>query len=271
MAMENEYYRKANGAMAQYGNLRGYKTRAELAVDKTVAKAMTGSNGFNDGGAVNDIEEKPKKPAGNSGNGYVNNVDSTRDAYAKAIEEQNRILQEQRKLAEQQRRAAMDATISANNEAAEKSLREAYVANMLAKRNLPQQMKALGVSGGASETTLTDMDNTYMNNRFGIEEQRNDANAQARAAYNAGVAGDYSQYLTKAYELQGGLADNLARMGAASAVKPTAASRATGYNAKAVSGDNNEAMVGYLTRQYIKEGWSRDQIEKMLRQQGLLA
>lgn len=261
MAKATDYYRKANGTQAQYGNLRREKTPTELEADKDIAVAITsssaGSNGSNAGGAVS-------KGSG-SGSGSSGGA---RSAYARAIDEQNRLLLEQQELAEKQRRAAMEATIKANNKAANKSLREAYIANMLSKRNLPQQLKAIGVSGGASETTLADIENTYMNNRFGIEEQRNEANARARAAYDAGVAGDYSQYLAKAYELQGTIADNLKAAGTSTGT-PTARQQLNGYSAEAVSTDN-EAAVLYLTQQYIKEGWSREQIEKMLRQQGLI-
>ena len=66
---------------------------------------------------------------------------------------------------------------------------------MLANKNMPQQLKAMGVSGGATETTLADANNTYMNNRFGIEESRNDANAIARRDYDTGVNSDYVNYV----------------------------------------------------------------------------
>lgn len=172
-----------------------------------------------------EIEEvtTPKKTTSTGGGGSA-----TYNAYAAAIDEQNRLLREQQALAEKQRRAAMEATINANNQAADKSLKEAYVANMLSKRNLPQQLKALGISGGASETTLADIDNTYMNNRFGIEENRNDANMQARMAYDQGVAGDYSNYLAKAFELQGNLADK-AKASGGTTTKTKTADSVSGY------------------------------------------
>ena len=174
-----------------------------------------------------EIEEvvQPKKTTTSAGSGGGS---ATYNAYAAAIDEQNRLLREQQELAEKQRRAAMEATINANNQAADKSLKEAYVANMLSKRNLPQQLKALGISGGASETTLADIDNTYMNNRFGIEENRNDANLQARLAYDNGVAGDYSEYLSKAYELQGNLASK-AKASGGTTTKTKTADSVSGY------------------------------------------
>lgn len=101
----------------------------------------------------------------------------------------------QNEAAKKQREAVLNATLDTNNRAADKSLREAYIAYMLANKNMPQQLKALGVSGGATETTLADANNTYMNNRFGIEESRNDANAIARRDYDTGVNSDYVNYV----------------------------------------------------------------------------
>ena len=185
-------------------------------------------------------------------------------AYAAAIEKQNQLLQQQYALEEQQRRAAMEATINANNQAADKSLKEAYVANMLAKKNLPQQMKAVGISGGASETTLADLQNTYMNNRFGIEENRNDANNQARQAYNAGVVGDYSKFLAKQYDLQGTLADKaFESYTSAKGDKQTV----EGYKI----GDGNKVYTDgdSLLQALIAQGMSISAARQYLKEQGL--
>ncbi len=118
------------------------------------------------------------------------------NAYAAAIERQNTILRQQQELARQQRESQMNATINANNREAEKSLNDAYILNMMQKKNLPQELKALGVSGGVSESTLGDIENTYMNNRANIDMRRNNANFKARLAYENGVNDDYSDYLT---------------------------------------------------------------------------
>ena len=105
-------------------------------------------------------------------------------------------MEQQNEAMKKQREATLADSLEANNKAADKSLNEAYVAYMLSKRNLAQQLKALGISGGGSETVVTDMSNTYANNRFGIEDGRNTANAAARRDYDSGINSDYIDYLS---------------------------------------------------------------------------
>ncbi|MBR6608632.1 MAG: hypothetical protein IKK99_00270 [Oscillospiraceae bacterium] len=115
----------------------------------------------------------------------------------------------QNEAAKKQREAALNASLDANNQAADKSLKEAYIAYMLGKRNMPQELKAMGISGGATETTLADAHNTYMNNRFGIEEGRNDANAIARRDYDTGVNSDYVDYLAAVSDVDNDYANRM--------------------------------------------------------------
>lgn len=207
-------------------------------------------------GDVGSYDYKVNTGTGSGAGSGTSTASAAYKAYSAAIDEQNRILKEQQALAEQQRKAAMEATINANNQAADKSLKEAYIANMLAKRNLPQQLKAVGVSGGASETTLADIQNTYMNNRFGIEGNRNDANRQARLAYDNGVAGDYSNYLSKVYELQNGLAGQAlalaasAGSGGSSGGSGSGAQTATGYKVGNITAKNELDLYNKLEAVY---------------------
>lgn len=130
-------------------------------------------------------------------NSSTSSATAAYNAYAAAIEKQNALLRQQQEIARQRREAQMNATINANNLEAEKSLNDAYILNMMQKKNLPQQLKALGISGGVSESTLGDIENTYMNNRSNIDTERNNANAKARLAYENGVSDDYSDYLAR--------------------------------------------------------------------------
>ena len=114
---------------------------------------------------------------------------------AKQRDDLKATLLEQNELAKKQREAALNASLDANNKAADKSLKDAYIRYMLLNKNMPQRLKALGISGGQSETTQADANNTYMNNRFGIEDGRNDANALARRDFDSGVNEDYIDYL----------------------------------------------------------------------------
>ena len=58
------------------------------------------------------------------------------------------------------------------NEAAKAALREAYISQMQARRTMPQQLSALGVHGGMSETTAASLMNNYADNRNIIEANR---------------------------------------------------------------------------------------------------
>lgn len=115
----------------------------------------------------------------------------------------------QNEAAKKQRETVLNATLDTNNQAADKSLREAYIAYMLGKRNMPQELKAMGISGGATETTLADANNTYMNNRFGIEDGRNNANAIARRDYDTGVNSDYVNYMAALSDVENAYANRM--------------------------------------------------------------
>ena len=52
-----------------------------------------------------------------------------------------------------------------------RQLQEAYIARMMQQRNLGDQLDALGLTGGASETMLANLLNNYNNNRASVEEQ----------------------------------------------------------------------------------------------------
>lgn len=51
-----------------------------------------------------------------------------------------------------------------------RQLQEAYISRMMQQRNLGEQLDALGLTGGASETILANLLNNYNNNRASVEE-----------------------------------------------------------------------------------------------------
>lgn len=102
---------------------------------------------------------------------------------------------------------------------AENSLRQAYINKMMSQRNLGQQMSALGLNGGATETTLANMANNYGNARNNINTTQNNnlANlegnysnnlSQAMQAYNSAVANANLQKAQQAMSLENALANN---------------------------------------------------------------
>lgn len=102
---------------------------------------------------------------------------------------------------------------------AAESLKQAYINRMKSERNLGQQMSALGLNGGATETTLAGMLNNYGNARNAINTTQNknlanlegnysDNLSQAMQAYNSAVANANLQKATQAMSLENALANN---------------------------------------------------------------
>ncbi len=165
----------------------------------------------------------------------------------------------------------MNQTIATNDTQAADSMRQAYIANMLSKKNMPQQMRSMGLSGGLTESAIVDNQNTYMNNRNNIDRARIEANDRARAAYEQGINGDYADYLAKQYELEGSRAETLVNM--AMAQQRAAASDPQTYtarlNGKVYTGDESTIANGIIN-ELIKQGWSQSKIEEYLRNNGML-
>jgi len=159
-------------------------------IDQRQAKGGTLANNVNQ--QLKDNQVEAGKAAGGTNRRVTGLETGLAGATGPSLED---LYRQQYELAEKRRKARLDATINANNQAADRSLNDAYIAYMLQQRNLPQQLRANGINGGATETTLGDMNNTYMNNRYNIMANRDNANAQARLAYDDGLAGDYGTYL----------------------------------------------------------------------------
>jgi len=84
--------------------------------------------------------------------------------------------------------AARDKSMSDVNADAENSLREAYINNMLSKKNLNQRLSAMGYNGGATESTMASLNNNYGNSRTGINQTLNDNIANLDATYGDNLA-----------------------------------------------------------------------------------
>lgn len=102
---------------------------------------------------------------------------------------------------------------------AENSLRQAYINNMMNRKNLGQQMSAQGLNGGATETTMANMLNNYGNARNAINTTQNrnlselegnyqDNLSQVMQAYNSAVANANLQKAQQAMSLENALANN---------------------------------------------------------------
>ena len=168
---------------------------------------------------------------------YDRGMSSLDDAYNRQIELLGGSYDKQKStLAENLERARTNLLNSYNNSRsnmerdAESSLRQAYVNNMLQRRNIAQQLSAMGLTGGMTETTLAGMANNYGNQRNDINRglAKNLANiesgyntnlselegnyssslADALSAYNSQLANANSQRLSQLIALENALADS---------------------------------------------------------------
>ncbi len=93
-----------------------------------------------------------------------------------------------------QRRQNYDKAVGDVNGASERAMQQAYLSSELQKRNIGQQLAALGRSGGASETTLLNMANHYGNARGAIDQNRTSQLGTLASQLAAGNAGDLDTY-----------------------------------------------------------------------------
>lgn len=84
--------------------------------------------------------------------------------------------------------AARDKSLGDVNKDAERSLQEAYINNMLTKKNLNQRLSAMGYNGGATESTMASLANQYGNSRNGINETLNDNISNLNMTYGDNLA-----------------------------------------------------------------------------------
>ena len=89
---------------------------------------------------------------------------------------------------------ARNSSLNDVNSDAEKSLREAYINNMLTKKNLNQRLSAMGYNGGATETTMGSLENQYGSSRAGINEVLNKNIANLNQSYGDNLAGALQSY-----------------------------------------------------------------------------
>ena len=102
---------------------------------------------------------------------------------------------------------------------AESALKQAYINNMLQRKNIAQKLSAMGLTGGATETSLVNMANTYGNQRndinknlntnlYNLEGTYNNNLADAIRAYNSAVAESQMNKAQQAIALENALANN---------------------------------------------------------------
>lgn len=111
---------------------------------------------------------------------YRRNIEAINNAYGSAKSYYDSNLQSTKNTL----KASYDASKTDINADAEASLREAYINNMLNRKNLNQALTAQGLNGGASESTQASMLNQYGNARNTIETQEAKNLADLLRTYN---------------------------------------------------------------------------------------
>lgn len=90
--------------------------------------------------------------------------------------------------------AARDKSMGEVNSDAENSLRQAYINNMMTRKNLNQRLSALGYNGGATESTMSSLENNYGKSRSGINETLNTNIANLDSSYGDNLANALESY-----------------------------------------------------------------------------
>jgi len=90
--------------------------------------------------------------------------------------------------------AARDKSMGEVNSDAENSLRQAYINNMMTRKNLNQRLSAMGYNGGATESTMSSLENNYGKSRSGINETLNTNIANLDSSYGDNLANALESY-----------------------------------------------------------------------------
>ena len=90
--------------------------------------------------------------------------------------------------------AARDKSMGDVRSDAEDSLRQAYINNMMTRKNLNQRLSAMGMNGGATETTMSSLENQYGKSRSGINETLNKNISDLDMKYGDNLASALQSY-----------------------------------------------------------------------------
>lgn len=134
--------------------------------------------------AANAIREKYGYTGGSDGSEYIalqqpqKQTNPYEEAMRNVQEKYDNIAQQQKeatRLAVQQGQQRLQNQKYGINQAYDDSARQAYIANMQSKKNLPQQLAYSGSTGGATETANLDLQTSYENNLNNINMNRANA------------------------------------------------------------------------------------------------
>lgn len=231
------------GARKMYNN-SGWSTANNAGNAASVRKQYSGSSGGSSSGRSS--YSAPAVQAAPSGPSYA---DAYADALASIMAEQRR----QREATYQKAAAAQKENLNfATNQLTDTTndaLKQAYINKMQTLRNLPQQMSAQGLNGGASETTLASMNNNYGNARNQLETERLKQLANLQNTYQNNLAQLEAQRASGEAAQLSNLAPTLANLVATNTPASVNITQGSGGNASNVSAWLRKLM-GYDDEDY---------------------
>lgn len=136
---------------------------------------------------LQEIERRQQRAAQDA---YDRNVASMQSAFA----QRGQMLKDNLDFTLKNLQTDYNASRDSVNRDAGKSLQEAYINNMLSRKNLAQNMSAQGLSGGASETTMAGMENNYGNARNNIQTTANENLGSLEDLYGRNRNSAYQAY-----------------------------------------------------------------------------
>lgn len=95
-----------------------------------------------------------------------------------------------------------DNSLNKINENASQAMREAYINKMLSRKDLGQQLAAMGVTGGATESAIAGLENNYGNARNNIQRTWDTNRSDLELGYNNNLADLYSAYQSQLANLR---------------------------------------------------------------------
>ena len=243
LADYNKQAAEQGGARKMYNN-SGWSGANNAGNAASVRKTYSGSSGGSSSGRSS--YSAPAVQAASSGPSYA---DAYADALASIMAEQRR----QREAAYQKAAAAQKENLSFAtnqlNDTTNDALKQAYINKMQTLRNLPQQMSAQGLNGGASETTLASMNNNYGNARNQLETERLKQLANLQNTYQNNLAQLEAQRASGDAAQLSNLAPTLANLVATNTPASVNITQGSGGNASNVSAWLRKLM-GYDDEDY---------------------
>ena len=202
----------------------------------------------------------------------ANNIQSLHDKLIQTYNTAEQKQLEQQRAQNQQTINNLKAEEPKINDQFKTSANQAYVNKMIQQRDLPQRMAALGLTGGASETSQLRLNTMYGNNMNDLTKQRdsslNDLNlriANANAEGDAALAAISNNFALQRAQAQAELEERLAEVelqrqlweaeqeaerqrAAAAAAAASRSKSSSSSGSKKSSGNNNSAPSGTATK-----------------------